>query len=231
MRIRLLRSKRANSNDDDTEPPNSKRQKVNEESDIQNLEIDELLVKYGSNDQLNRNIEAVFNKKYANNTVHMVMEKQGTNEYAVVVYLRDDKIKVALKKKTAVNAVRFLETFGSFVTQIEIDYAEIENVTKETAQWKMVERLIIKKCAQSLANLTLEHNKGNAFDGLRTPFKSVGHLQLRNCLVTSKTALITKYFPNVKEFTLDCRGFGDFNRLNNSSVMSPQMVNKVKRIG
>lgn len=231
-----LRSKRDRS-DDDAELPSSKRPKPADEFDASNFDINGMLDKYGTNDQLNGAIETAFKQKYGDETVRLFMAKQPSTtsvQYTVGVRFESDEQKNNSEKKSAnlIEAARFLRTFGPLVSKMLIDYAEVGNGSgkKEASIWKPIERLIVENCAQSLVRLTLEANKGDAFDGLRTTFKNVGNLELLNCLITSKTALITKHFPNVKQFTLDCRGFA-VDRSNSNSAISKELIDKVKQIG
>lgn len=244
MSNRVLRSKRGR----DEEPIGPvKRQKTIDECEIEQMNVNDLIKIIGSNKHVNRVASEVYSRKYGDKTVCLSMQKMPIDEsklskvpkkfepiYKVVVSFRDDA-KENLKElpvdsANPTDAEQFIGIFGGLVTRLKIDYAGNDK-TNDTRRWKSIERLIMEHCTDSLADLTLEYNGGDAFNKIRKPFLKLESLRFENCILTSKIAMNSSHFPNVRQLVIDVRGFGDHKHFLNGSTASPNLVEKAKKIG
>ena len=242
---RVLRSKRGR--DDDPRQP-AKRQKTIDEGEIELMNVNGLINIIGSNNQVNRVACEVYSRKYGDKRVCLSMQESTTDEsklskdqgkskpiYKVVVSFGDDIMTnrpavFSINTADPIDAERFISAFGHLVSTLEIDYAGIDKIS-DTRRWKSIERLVMEHCSDSLVHLIFKYNGGDAFNKLRQSFPKLERLWLENCILTSKVALTTSYFPNVHQLVIDRRGFGDHQHFLNSSTASSKLIEKAKKIG
>lgn len=244
MSRRVLRLKRGRNNEPN-EP--AKRQKTIDQSEVDLMNINSLIDIIGSNNQVNRMADEVYNRKYGDKTVCLSMQEIPIDKsklskvpkklnpiYKVVVTFRDDTGDnpevLPVDTSSTTDAEQFIRAFGHLVSRLEIDYAGNDKAG-DARRWKTIERLVIEECGDSLVHVTIAYNGGDAFNKLRQPFPKLESLWFENCILTSKIAMTTGYFPNVRQLVVDHRGFGDHQHFLNSSTASQKLIEMAKKIG
>lgn len=244
MSTRTLRSKRGR-DDEPIEP--AKRQKTIDEREIELMDINGLINIIGSNKQMNRVAGEVYNRKYGDKTVCLSMQEIPIDQsklskvpkklnpvYKVVVNFRDDtgdtSTYLPVDASGPTDAEQFIRIFGHLVSQLDIDYSGNEK-TGDTRRWKAIERLVMEHCGDSLTQLSIGFNGGDAFNKLRRPFTKLENIWFENCILTSKMAMTTSYFPNVNQLIIDRRGFGELGHFLDNSSVSSRTIEMAKKIG
>lgn len=244
MSNRVLRSKRGR-DEDPIEP--AKRQKTIDEAEIGEMNVNDLIKIIGSNKHVNRIANEVYSRKYGAKIVCLSIQKMPIDKsnvlkvpkkldptYKVVVSFCDDTTDnpkdLPVDVANPTDAEQFISAFGHLMTRLKIDYAGNDK-TNDTRRWKAIERLIMEHCTESLVYLTLEYNGGDAFNKIRKPFEKLQSLRFENCILTSKIAMNSSHFPNVRQLVVDVRGFGDHQHFLNGSTATPNLVEKAKKIG
>lgn len=181
--------------------------KRNLKNELEQLDITELWEFNKTEHPKVRVADKVYGRKYGDGLVRVnIQENPYTHRTSVSVDLFDNAGKlVQLQERIYLYALIFLKYFGRAMTNIEVDYNQ-NGYKKFNPEWQKIEKTIKTIGKESLVQLTLVNNYGDAFSTLTGSSRSLinlNRLTIRNCVLTKSLALATNVFQNAKQFCLD----------------------------
>lgn len=215
----------------------TKRQKTVNRPDIEQMAINGLL---NVHNRSKKRAADVFNRNYGKQLILLTMHSmpdmrprplsKKTLQFKVIAKIMDDNKMAPVDPVDPIDAQKLLKNFGRWISKLKIDYSQMNEDT-DSLVWKFIEELIIEQCSDSLTDLTLQCNKGDAFEMLENPLQTLERLTIENCVLTSKMLPLATFSPNLQQLTVDCRGLDEYSRFKNDCVESLDLLEKVKHIG